>query len=129
MVVPLRTLSNWRYINKFIRDVIIDLHCTAVAGTELSEIQKQIDNLPVKTDPESVGQLLSMRRDVLFLEFDIAVRHSVRDTFLATGNIPAYKVVTCLFSLYSSVVIHIVVNFVCITAVNTKLELIIGNFT
>lgn len=64
-----------------------------VAGRELVEIQKQIDHLPVKTDPQSVGQLLALRRDVLFLEFDIAVRHSVRDTFLATGNVPAYKVV------------------------------------
>jgi len=49
----------------------------------------------MKTDPESVGQLLSMRRDVIFLEFDVAVRHSVRETFLATGNILAYKVVYC----------------------------------
>jgi len=65
---------------------------TDIAGTELSEIQKQIDNLPSKTDPQSVGQLLGLRRDVLFLEFDVAVRHSVRDTFLATGNVPAYKV-------------------------------------
>jgi len=63
-----------------------------VAGRELVEIQKQIDHLPVKTDPQSVGQLLTLRRDVLFLEFDVAVRHSVRDTFLATGNVPAYKV-------------------------------------
>jgi len=63
-----------------------------IAGTELTEIQKQIDNLPVKTDPQSVGQLLTLRRDVLFLEFDVAVRHSVCNTFLSTGNISAYKV-------------------------------------
>jgi len=67
-----------------------------VAGTELSEIQRQIDNLPLKMDPQSVSQLLSLRRDVLFLEFDVAVRHSVRDTFLATGNIPAYKVLSVI---------------------------------
>jgi len=67
-----------------------------VAGTELNEIQRQIDNLPLKRDPQSVSQLLSLRRDVLFLEFDVAVRHSVRDTFLATGNIPAYKVLLSL---------------------------------
>jgi len=73
-----------------------DHHSVAVAGTELSEIQRQIDHLPVKTDPESVGQLLAMRRDVIFLEFDVAVRHSVRETFLATGNVPAYKVVCCI---------------------------------
>lgn len=67
-----------------------------MAGTELSEIQRQIDNLPLKMDPQSVSQLLSLRRDVLFLEFDVAVRHSVRDTFLATGNIPAYKVLSVI---------------------------------
>ena len=67
-----------------------------VAGTELSEIQRQIDNLPTKTDPEAVGQLLCLRRDVLFLEFDVAVRHSVCDTFLATGNIHAYKVLSVI---------------------------------
>ena len=52
--------------------------------------------MPSKTDPQAIGQLLSMRRDVLFLEFDVAVRHSVRDTFLATGNISAYKVVSII---------------------------------
>ena len=69
-------------------------HCQycVVSGTELCEIQKQIDHLPVKTDAPSVCQLLALRRDVLFLEFDVAVRHSVGDTFLATGNVLAYKV-------------------------------------
>ena len=95
--------------------MIIGLQLITVAGTELSEIQKQIDNLPVKTDPESVGQLLSLRRDVIFLEFDIAVRHSVRDTFLATGNIPAYKVVRHLLSLFSSVMIH---NVTCMCSIH-----------
>ena len=33
-----------------------------------------------------------MRRDVMFLEFDVAIRHSLRDTLLATGNVPAYQV-------------------------------------
>jgi len=73
-------------------DMIADHRGFDAAGTELSEIQKQIDNLSVKTDPQSVGQLLTLRRDVLFLEFDVAVRHSVRETFLATGNVSAYKV-------------------------------------
>ena len=81
----------------------------AVAGTELTEVQKQIDNLPVKTDPQSVGQLLALRRDVLFLEFDVAVRHSVRDTFLATGNVPAYKV----YFIVSFALIFAAVQFCC----------------
>jgi len=106
--------------------VMSDYQVIAVAGTELSEIQRQIDNLPVKTDAESVGQLLSMRRDVLFLEFDVTVRHSVRDTFLARGNIPAYKVIYrrplvwsfCCLHLSSFTTLHIVfvvANSVCIT--------------
>ncbi len=28
----------------------------------------------------------------MFLEFDVAIRHSLRDTLLATGNVPAYQV-------------------------------------
>lgn len=62
------------------------------AGTELCEIQKQLDNLPGRTDPQLVGQLLTLRRDVMFLEFDVAVRHTVRDTFLANANSSAFKV-------------------------------------
>ncbi|KAJ8301243.1 hypothetical protein KUTeg_020230 [Tegillarca granosa] len=60
-------------------------------GSELREIQKQIDNLPVRTDPQSVAEFLSLRRDVMFLEFDTAVRHSMSDTFLSTGNLQAFK--------------------------------------
>ena len=44
------------------------------------------------TDPQSVLDLLTLRRDVMFLEYDMAVRSSMADTFLATGNIQAYKV-------------------------------------
>lgn len=61
-------------------------------GSELREIQKQIDNLPIRTDPQSVAEFLSLRRDVMFLEFDTAVRHSMSDTFLSTGNLQAFKV-------------------------------------
>lgn len=63
-----------------------------LSGTELCEIQKQLDNLPCKTSPQLVGQMLTLRRDVLFLEFDVAIRHTVPETFLANANIPAFKV-------------------------------------
>ncbi|GFS24937.1 coiled-coil domain-containing protein 162-like, partial [Elysia marginata] len=60
-------------------------------GSELREIQKQIIHLHDPTDPQSVLDLLTLRRDVMFLEYDMAVRSSMADTFLATGNIQAYK--------------------------------------
>jgi len=63
-----------------------------VPGAELREIQKQIDSLPNSTDPGAVAEFMSLRRDVMFLEFDTAVRHCMADTFLSTGNIQAYKV-------------------------------------
>ena len=62
------------------------------AGYELRMIQKQIDNLKDRTRPDKVGSFLALRRDVMFLEFDAAVRHCMRETFLATSNVPAYKV-------------------------------------
>ncbi|KAK2166357.1 hypothetical protein NP493_1328g00025 [Ridgeia piscesae] len=61
-------------------------------GSELREIQKQIDNMKDKTSPCAVGQFLTLRREVMFLEFDVAVRHCMRETFLATNNVAAYKV-------------------------------------
>jgi hypothetical protein len=63
-----------------------------LSGTELSEIQKQLDSLPARTDPQLVGQLLTLRRDVMFLEYDVAIRHTVRETFLSNSNLPAFKV-------------------------------------
>ncbi|XP_052781335.1 uncharacterized protein LOC128217918 isoform X2 [Mya arenaria] len=64
---------------------------TEGVGAELREIQKQIDNLPHSTEPRSVSEFMNLRRDVMFLEFDTAVRHCMADTFLSTGNTQAYK--------------------------------------
>ncbi len=55
-------------------------------------MQTQLDALETRIDPELVTQLLTLRRDVMFLEFDVAVRHALRETFLATGNVAAHKV-------------------------------------
>ncbi|XP_078341998.1 uncharacterized protein LOC111108050 isoform X2 [Crassostrea virginica] len=59
-------------------------------GAELREIQKQIENLPHPTDPRTIADFLCMRRDVMFLEFDTAVRHCMMDTFLSTGNAQSF---------------------------------------
>nr|KAG5699494.1 hypothetical protein BaRGS_020053 [Batillaria attramentaria] len=64
---------------------------TEGVGSELREIQKHVDALPDPTDPTVVQELLWLRRDVLFLEFDTAVRHCMTDTFLSTGNMQAFK--------------------------------------
>nr|XP_040139111.1 uncharacterized protein LOC101969599 isoform X5 [Ictidomys tridecemlineatus] len=62
-------------------------------GSELQELQKMLDSLKSPQDPTQVAQALLLRRDVMFLQFDAAVRHLIR-TFLAAGNIPAYQSVT-----------------------------------
>ena len=61
-------------------------------GSELREIQKHVDALSEPTDPNMVQELLWLRRDVLFLEFDTAVRHCMTDTFISTGNMQAFRV-------------------------------------
>lgn len=55
-----------------------------------------MDVLPQPTDPDAVQQLLWLRRDVMFLEFETAVRHCMTDTFLSAGNMQAYQVKTSL---------------------------------
>ncbi|XP_053377209.1 uncharacterized protein LOC123529723 isoform X3 [Mercenaria mercenaria] len=71
--------------------VTADWGGTEGVGAELRDIQKQIDNLAFPTDPAKVSEFMNLRRDVMFLEFDTAVRHCMADTFLSTGNIQAYK--------------------------------------
>ncbi|XP_074645051.1 uncharacterized protein LOC141901606 isoform X2 [Tubulanus polymorphus] len=63
-------------------------------GAELREIQTQINNLPDPTSLEQVVEFLVLRRNIMFLEYDVAVRITMRNTFLAMGNIPAYKAIT-----------------------------------
>ena len=41
-----------------------------------------------------VADYLSLRRDVLFLEFDTSMRHTLRDTLLSTGNVPGFRNIT-----------------------------------
>ncbi|XP_072594559.1 uncharacterized protein [Vulpes vulpes] len=63
-------------------------------GSELQELQKMIDSLQSPQDPTEVSQALLLRREVIFLQFDAAVRHLIRRTFLAAGNASAYQSVT-----------------------------------
>ncbi|KAI4884589.1 hypothetical protein NFI96_034543 [Prochilodus magdalenae] len=61
---------------------------------ELWDIQQQIDSLNEPDSPEVVGQLLQLRREVLFLRFDMAMRCMIREAFLSSGNIDAYQSVS-----------------------------------
>ncbi|XP_059838957.1 uncharacterized protein si:ch73-242m19.1 isoform X2 [Hypanus sabinus] len=63
-------------------------------GLELQEIQTQMDNLANPRDPATVAKFLVLKRDVMFLQFDAAVRHSIREAFLSAGNIAAFQAVT-----------------------------------
>nr|XP_020657015.1 transmembrane protein FLJ37396 [Pogona vitticeps] len=63
-------------------------------GNELQELQKKIDCLQNPSDPAKVAQMLSMHRELLFLQFDAAVRHSMRKMFLSSGNVNAYQSLT-----------------------------------
>ncbi|KAL7987853.1 hypothetical protein Chor_006772 [Crotalus horridus] len=51
---------------------------TEQIGIELLEIQKKIDSLPNSSDPKKVSQMLTMLKEVKFLQFEAAVRYSMR---------------------------------------------------
>lgn len=53
-----------------------------VTGAELLELQRRVDRLSNPSSPESVGGLLQLCRQVLFLQFDTAVRHLMRSVSL-----------------------------------------------
>ncbi|XP_047197601.1 coiled-coil domain-containing protein 162 isoform X2 [Hippoglossus stenolepis] len=63
-------------------------------GAELQEIQHQVDRLSDPSSPESVGRLLQLRRQVLLLQFDTAVRHLIREAFLSAGDMASYQSVS-----------------------------------
>ncbi|XP_067336381.1 uncharacterized protein si:ch73-242m19.1 isoform X1 [Channa argus] len=63
-------------------------------GAELLDIQLQIDRLSNPSSPESVGHLLQLRRQVLLLQFDTAVRHLIREVFISSGDVASYQSVT-----------------------------------
>ncbi|XP_074517834.1 coiled-coil domain-containing protein 162-like [Sebastes fasciatus] len=63
-------------------------------GAELLEIQRQVDRLSDPSSPESVGRLLQLRRQVVLLQFDTAVRHLIREVFLSSGDVASYQSVS-----------------------------------
>ncbi|XP_049452775.1 uncharacterized protein si:ch73-242m19.1 isoform X1 [Epinephelus fuscoguttatus] len=63
-------------------------------GAELQEIQRQVDCLSDPSCPESVSRLLQLRRQVLLLQFDAAVRHLIREAFLSSGDVASYQSVS-----------------------------------
>uniref|UniRef100_A0A8C3G8T4 Uncharacterized protein n=1 Tax=Cyclopterus lumpus TaxID=8103 RepID=A0A8C3G8T4_CYCLU len=60
---------------------------------ELLELQRQVDLLSAPGCPRSVGRLLQLRRQVLLLQFDAAVRHLIR-SFLSSGDAASYRSVS-----------------------------------
>uniref|UniRef100_UPI00254179EA coiled-coil domain-containing protein 162-like n=1 Tax=Euleptes europaea TaxID=460621 RepID=UPI00254179EA len=67
---------------------------TEQIGMEFQELQKMIDNLHNPSDPNKVAQMLSLHREIIFLRFDAALRHSMRKAFLSSGKVSAYQSVT-----------------------------------
>uniref|UniRef100_A0A670ZBC3 Coiled-coil domain containing 162 n=1 Tax=Pseudonaja textilis TaxID=8673 RepID=A0A670ZBC3_PSETE len=67
---------------------------TEQIGIELLEIQKKIDSLPNPSDPKKVSHMLTMLKEVKFLQFEAAVRYSMREAFLSSGNVSAYQSIT-----------------------------------
>ncbi|KAG7510523.1 hypothetical protein JOB18_024247 [Solea senegalensis] len=63
-------------------------------GAELLEIQRQIERLSDPSSPASVGRLLQLRRQVLLLQFDTAVRLLIREAFLSSGDVASYQSVS-----------------------------------
>ena len=79
------------------------------SGADLREIQKQLDHLHNKSCPDHVFTFLALRRDVMFLEFETAVKFNLRDTFLGMGNKHAFNVSAhvALFWLELSSYLHV----------------------
>ncbi|KAF7666918.1 hypothetical protein LDENG_00087360 [Lucifuga dentata] len=63
-------------------------------GAELLEIQRQVDSLSDPSSSRSVARLLQLRRQIVFLQFDAAVRHLIREAFLSSGDVVSYQSVS-----------------------------------
>uniref|UniRef100_UPI0037E99645 uncharacterized protein n=1 Tax=Semicossyphus pulcher TaxID=241346 RepID=UPI0037E99645 len=63
-------------------------------GAELQEIQLQVDRLSDPSSSESVSRLLQLRRSILLLQFDTAVRLLIREVFLSSGDLASYQSVS-----------------------------------
>ncbi|KAL0969797.1 hypothetical protein UPYG_G00232430 [Umbra pygmaea] len=63
-------------------------------GEELWQLQRQVDSLCDPASPEAVARLLQLRRHVIFLQYDTAVRYLIGEAFLSSGNVAAYQSVS-----------------------------------
>ncbi|XP_060918900.1 coiled-coil domain-containing protein 162 [Labrus mixtus] len=82
-------------------------------GAELQELQHQVSCLSDPSSPQSVSRVLQLRRNVLLLQFDTAVRHLIREIFLSSGDVASYQsvndnMVTALSLLSNSIQSHLI---------------------
>ncbi|XP_072221575.1 coiled-coil domain-containing protein 162 [Leuresthes tenuis] len=75
-------------------NLVADWGGTEGIRTELQEIQQQVDSLSDPSSPQSVGRLLQLRRQVVLLQFDTAVRTLIREAFLSSGDVASYQSVS-----------------------------------
>ncbi|XP_023694884.2 uncharacterized protein [Paramormyrops kingsleyae] len=63
-------------------------------GAELADLQGRIAALPDPRCPQAIARLLRLRRELLFLQFDVAVRHCIREALLSSGDCADCQTVT-----------------------------------
>ncbi|XP_047466605.1 uncharacterized protein si:ch73-242m19.1 [Mugil cephalus] len=63
-------------------------------GAELQEIQRQVEHLSDPSSPQCVGRLLQLRREVVLLQFDTAVRVLIREAFISSGDVASHRSVS-----------------------------------
>jgi hypothetical protein len=81
---------------------------------ELNEIQLELNQLPDPCDPDQVAELLETKRTNLFLQYECAIKFSVRDIFLSSGNVEVFKVILNSFCLNNEIYNNKNNNFIII---------------
>ncbi|XP_071997916.1 uncharacterized protein [Engystomops pustulosus] len=76
------------------KELAADWGGTEGIGAELQDIQKLIDSLQNPLEPKDVAALLLLRREVMILQFDAAVRYLIREALLSSGNVTAFRSTT-----------------------------------
>ncbi|XP_063721033.1 uncharacterized protein LOC134847758 isoform X3 [Symsagittifera roscoffensis] len=82
-------------------------------GTELVEIQKQINALANPNDPEQVTGFLKLKRETMLLEFETAVRYPIRDQFIVAKNTRAYQDISIMMHFALNSMINVQIPNVC----------------
>lgn len=63
-------------------------------GVELHDLQSVISKLDDPSSPSQVAECLTLRREVMFLKHELVMRHYLKTTFLASGNMSAFYTLT-----------------------------------